>query len=106
MKISKLFEDAQHSGHKKWKKTPRRLDSLDYDFLELNVGRKPGQEIALNGGRRVELEGSSIIKNSDDEFIYAHFEDGLLHIEYINTKEKIWNSLHLPSNTAKYLPKD
>ena len=96
-----IFEDSQDAGYPTTLETPRPLGTLDYKLVELNSGRKVGEELMLHDGKL--LKGSRILQNSEAMLQYSHPDESEVHIESVEVYRKLWNSIHVPKSSTKFI---
>ncbi|AFL47708.1 hypothetical protein ZZ1p0217 [Acinetobacter phage ZZ1] len=103
MKYKHLFEDARDAGYPHELYTPRELGPKDYQFVATNANRAIGSNALKFDG--TVLEGSVILQNNARIFQYSHKEgaENEYHIESVEMYRDLWNSIHIPLSSAKFL---
>ena len=104
MKLAQLYyEDARDAGYPHELETPRKLGPKDIQFVKQNEGRSVGSEVLKFDGSV--LAGSTILQNDSKIFQYSHndSEEGEFHIESVEMFRNLWNSIHIPAQSAKLI---
>lgn len=103
MKFKHLYEDARDAGYPHELYTPRSLGTKDYQFVAINAGRQVGSNVLKYDGSI--LEGSKILQNNSRIFQYSHNEgeENEFHIESVEMYRDLWNSIHIPLTSKKFL---
>lgn len=103
MSLKTIYEDARDAGYPHELVTPRPLGPKDYQFVAMNAGRKVGQTVLRFDG--IPIEGSYILQSNARMFQYSHTEteEQEIHIESVETYRNLWNSIHIPEHTSRYV---
>ncbi|WBF78876.1 hypothetical protein ADLP2_207 [Acinetobacter phage vB_AbaM_DLP2] len=103
--FSSIYEDARDAGYPHELYTPRPLGAKDLNFVKINSNRAPGQTALKYDG--TELIGSCVLQNNDRIFQYSHTEgeENEYHIESVEMYRNLWNSIHIPLQSTKFIGK-